>query len=55
MTQDGSQAYDIKEYLVRQERCLEVKIDSDTFPGLKIKKDELWNNFLILFFILYLL
>ncbi|CAF0798663.1 unnamed protein product [Adineta steineri] len=33
LVQDGSIAYDIKEYLIKQLRCLEVVIDNQSFQG----------------------
>jgi hypothetical protein len=31
---DGSLAGEIKDFLIKQERCKEVKIDSITYPGI---------------------
>lgn len=33
MIKDGSLAWEIKEFLVKQERCLEVNIDDEIYPG----------------------
>lgn len=33
MIKDGARAWEIKDFLVTQERCLEVDIDSEIFPG----------------------
>ncbi len=33
MIKDGSRAWEIKDFLVTQERCLEVNIDDEIFPG----------------------
>ncbi|UJR13637.1 hypothetical protein I4U23_000650 [Adineta vaga] len=30
---DGSRAYEIKDYLIKQRRCFEVTIDKQVFPG----------------------
>lgn len=40
MLKDGSRAWEIKDFLVTQERCLEVNIDDETFKG-NFFKDEL--------------
>ncbi|KAL3884426.1 hypothetical protein ACJMK2_024565 [Sinanodonta woodiana] len=34
MVKDGSFAWDVKDYLVKQERCLEVTIEGKNYPGL---------------------
>ena len=33
LLQDGSQAFDVKDYLVQQDRCEEVTIDNRPYPG----------------------
>jgi hypothetical protein len=33
MISDGSMAYDIKDFLVKQDRCLEVMIDNERYEG----------------------
>lgn len=33
LLQDGSQAYEVKDYLVQQDRCQEVMIDNRSFQG----------------------
>lgn len=35
MVQDGSRSIEIKNFLVEQDRCLEVSVDSKKFPGKK--------------------
>ncbi len=40
MVDDGATAWEIKNFLVKQERCLEVTIDSEVFPGLNAKKSK---------------
>ena len=43
MIPDGSLALQIKNFLVQQERCLEVTVDSEVFPGINFqnKKQDL--------------
>lgn len=41
MLKDGSRAWEIKDFLVTQERCLEVNIDDEIFPGNNFKNTEL--------------
>ena len=38
MIPDGSLAMQIKNFLVQQERCLEVTVDSEVFPGINFQK-----------------
>lgn len=33
MVDDGATAFEIKDFLIKQERCLEVKIDNEIFKG----------------------
>ena len=40
MVDDGSKAYEMKDFLVRQDRCLEVTIDQEIFPGLVAKSEH---------------
>jgi hypothetical protein len=40
MINDGAVAWEIKDFLIKQERCLEVTIDSETFPGVNFPKDK---------------
>jgi vacuolar-type H+-ATPase catalytic subunit A/Vma1 len=45
MVDDGSKAYEIKDFLVRQENCLEVVIDQETYPGIYAKEDDMtWSK-----------
>jgi len=39
-TTDGSRAWEIKEYLIRQKGCLSVTIDQEEFKGLYPDDDE---------------
>ncbi|CAF0772000.1 unnamed protein product [Brachionus calyciflorus] len=41
MVNDGSKAWEIKDYLVQQKDCLQVTIDQEKYPGLHIQKSEL--------------
>jgi hypothetical protein len=41
MLQDGALAGEIKDYLVKQERCEEVMVDNEKFPGEYFSKKEL--------------
>ena len=40
MIDDGSTAWEIKDFLVKQERCLEVTIDNEIYPGLYAKETD---------------
>lgn len=40
MVNDGATAWDIKDFLVKQDRCLQVVIDNETFPGEKFKDQD---------------
>lgn len=40
MLQDGGLAWEIKDFLVKQERCLEVTFDDNTYPGNNFPKSE---------------
>ena len=37
---DGAMAGEIKDFLIKQERCKEVTIDSQKYPGLHNPKEE---------------
>ena len=41
LLQDGSQAYEVKDYLIQQDRCQEVTIDNRPFygKGAKVKNN----------------
>jgi hypothetical protein len=51
LVQDGSLAYDVKNYLVQQRRCLEVSIDNQAYPGrgAKVRKIHLEFCLFVLF------
>ncbi len=40
MINDGATAWEIKNFLVKQDRCLEVTIDNEVFPGVNFPKDK---------------
>lgn len=40
MIPDGSLAMQIKNFLVKQDRCLEVTVDSEVFPGINFQKKK---------------
>ncbi|CAF95960.1 unnamed protein product, partial [Tetraodon nigroviridis] len=40
MLRDGSVAWEIKDFLVSQERCADVTVEGQVFPGKAAKKDE---------------
>lgn len=40
MVNDGATAWEIKDFLIKQDRCLEVTIDQETFPGVNFPKDK---------------
>lgn len=39
MLRDGSFAWEVKDFLVAQERCAEVTVEGQVFPGKAAKKD----------------
>lgn len=39
MLRDGSVAWEIKDFLVSQERCVDVTVEGQVFPGRAAKKD----------------
>ncbi|XP_053173369.1 LRP chaperone MESD [Scomber japonicus] len=40
MLRDGSMAWEVKDFLVGQERCAEVTVEGQVFPGKAAKKDD---------------
>ncbi|XP_022074417.1 LRP chaperone MESD [Acanthochromis polyacanthus] len=40
MLRDGSLAWEVKDYLVAQERCMDVTVEGQVFPGKAAKKDD---------------
>ncbi|XP_058484477.1 LRP chaperone MESD isoform X1 [Solea solea] len=40
MLRDGSMAWEVKDFLVSQERCLDVTVEGQVFPGKAAKKDD---------------
>ncbi|XP_077421051.1 LRP chaperone MESD [Vanacampus margaritifer] len=40
MLRDGSLAWEIKDFLLTQERCLDVTVEGQVFPGKPAKKDD---------------
>jgi len=43
---DGSQAFEIKDFLIKQDRCKDVTIDNRVYPGKGSLVSQL-NSFLI--------
>lgn len=41
MVKDGSLAWEVKDYLIKQERCLEVTIDNERYVGLHNNSKEI--------------
>ena len=41
MVKDGSLAWKIKDFLIKQNRCLEVTLENERFPGIESKKQDL--------------
>merc|ERR1712142_373870 len=39
MLRDGSMAWEVKDFLVAQERCADVTVEGQVFPGKGAKKD----------------
>lgn len=40
MLRDGSLAWEVKDFLVSQERCMDVTVEGQVFPGNAAKKDD---------------
>lgn len=40
MLRDGSYAWEIKDFLVNQERCLDVTVEGQVYPGKRAKKSD---------------
>lgn len=40
MLRDGSMAWEVKDFLVSQERCMDVTVEGQVFPGKAAKKDD---------------
>lgn len=40
MLRDGSMAWEVKDFLVSQERCIDVTVEGQVFPGKAAKKDD---------------
>lgn len=40
MLRDGSMAWEVKDFLVSQDRCMEVTVEGQVFPGKAAKKDD---------------
>lgn len=40
MLRDGSMAWEVKDFLVAQERCVDVTVEGQVFPGKAAKKDN---------------
>lgn len=40
MLRDGSMAWEVKDFLVSQERCADVTVEGQVFPGKAAKKDD---------------
>jgi len=40
MFRDGGQAWDAKDYLIEQERCLSVTIENKVYPGLHHSEEK---------------
>lgn len=40
MLRDGSMAWEVKDFLVSQERCVDVTVEGQVFPGKAAKKDD---------------
>lgn len=41
MLRDGSMAWEVKDFLVSQERCVDVTVEGQVFPGKAAKKDNI--------------
>lgn len=44
MLRDGSYAWEIKDFLVNQERCADVTVEGQTYPGKGAKEKEKGKN-----------
>jgi len=44
MLRDGSLAWEVKDFLVAQERCMDVTVEGQVFPGKAAKKDDAKYN-----------
>ncbi|XP_019935184.1 LRP chaperone MESD [Paralichthys olivaceus] len=44
MLRDGSLAWEVKDFLVAQERCMDVTVEGQVFPGKPAKKDSAKYN-----------
>ncbi|XP_069028990.1 LRP chaperone MESD [Embiotoca jacksoni] len=44
MLRDGSFAWEVKDFLVAQDRCAEVTVEGQVFPGKAAKKDDAKNK-----------
>lgn len=40
MLRDGSMAWEVKDFLVSQDRCVDVTVEGQVFPGKAAKKDD---------------
>lgn len=40
MLRDGSMAWEVKDFLVSQDRCVDVTVEGQVFPGKASKKDD---------------
>ena len=40
MLRDGSMAWEVKDFLVSQDRCLDVTVEGQVFPGKAANKDD---------------
>lgn len=40
MLRDGSMAWEVKDFLVAQERCMDVTVEGQVFPGKAAKKGD---------------
>lgn len=45
MVSDGAKAWDIKDYLVTQDRCEEVTIEGKSYPGKGASKQVIIQEF----------
>ena len=42
MLKDGAKAWEVKDFLVKQEKCAEVTIENQNFPGAGAKVIDTW-------------
>lgn len=40
MLRDGSMAWEVKDFLVSQDRCMDVTVEGQVFPGKAAKKED---------------